>query len=498
MPALSAMKLGERVSSGFKAVILWGGLRGAVTLALALAVSENPEIAGDVKRFITVQATGFVFFTLLIQGTTLRSLIRLLGLDKLTPFDQALRAHVLALSRERTVEAVKSIGGRYGFEDGLVDGVAGQFGHADTGHTGSTMRLERTAVLAVTDQDRLRLGLVAAATREREIVLEHFAARTVSGRVVEEMLADASELIDHTRLKGREAYLESASHVIGFSWRFQLALFFHRRLGRDALLVDRLGDRFERLLVGRIALDELAPYVEDKIASLVGKTVTPAIRDVLKERQQMTSGALEALVAQYPAYAEILERRFLTRVGLRQQDVEYRSLFDEHFIGPELYNTLQRDVRAARAGVDVRPKLDLGLEIRGLISRVPMFASLEEVDLDAVAHLLRPRVCVPGEALIKKGERGDAMYFISSGVVEVHAAGQRIPLTAGNFFGEMALVMSTPRQADVTASTYCQLLVLHDADFKAILRRHPAIKTMIDHEAEHRSKMNLEAEQNRR
>jgi CPA1 family monovalent cation:H+ antiporter len=498
LPALGALKLGDRVSAGFKTVILWGGLRGAVTLALALAVRENDLISADVKRFITVQATGFVFFTLLVQGTTLRPLIRLLRLDRLTPFDQALRQHVLALSRDRVVEAVRAVGGRYGFGDGLIRGVADEFSAPDARRSLSTLRLERSAVLAVTDQDRMRLGLVALATREREIVIEHFAARTVSGRIVEEMLADVSQLIDHTRLKGRDGYLAMAGHMIGFSWRFRLALFFHRRLRLDGPLVDRLGDRFERLLVSRIALAELAPYMDEQIAGLAGRAVTPAIGLVLADRQQMTQGALEALVAQYPAYAELLERRFLTRVGLRREDMEYRSLFGEHVIGPELYGVLQRELHAVRSGVDVRPRLDLGLEIRGLLSQVPMFAALNAHDLDAVAHLLRPRVSVPGETLIRTGERGDAMYFISSGVVEVHAAGRRIPLAAGNFFGEMALVMDTPRQADVRASSYCQLLVLQAADFKAMLKRHPAIKTQIDREAGLRSKMNLEAEQGRR
>jgi CPA1 family monovalent cation:H+ antiporter len=498
LPALGALKLGDRVSTGFKAVILWGGLRGAVTLALALAVRENDLISADVKRFIMVQATGFVFFTLIVQGTTLRPLIRLLRLDRLTPFDQALRRHVLALSRDRVVEAVRTIGGRYGFGDTLIRGVEDQFSAPDARRSSATLRLERSAVLAVTDQDRLRLGLVALATREREIVIEHFEARTVSGRIVEEMLADVTQLIDHTRLKGRDGYLATARHMIGFSRRFRLALFFHRRLRIDGPLVDRLGDRFERLLVARIALAELAPYIEEKIAALAGRAVTPAIGLALGDRQQMTKVALEALVAQYPAYAELLERRFLTRVGLRREDMEYRSLFGEHVIGPEVYGVLQRELHAARSGVDVRPRLDLGLEIRGLIAKVPMFAALQARDLDAVAHLLRPRVSVPGETLIRRGERGDAMYFISSGAVEVHAAGQRIPLSAGNFFGEMALVMDTPRQADVLASTYCQLLVLQEADFRAMLKGRPAIKAQIDREVGLRSKMNLDAEQSRR
>jgi len=40
--------------------------------------------------------------------------------------------------------------------------------------------------------------------------------------------------------------------------------------------------------------------------------------------------------------------------------------------------------------------------------------------------------------------------------------------------------------------------VLHEADFRAMLRRNPAIKAQIDREVGLRSKMNLDAEQKRR
>jgi monovalent cation:H+ antiporter, CPA1 family len=64
------------------------GLRGAVTLALALAVTENLRVPVDIKREVGILATGFTLFTLLVQGTTLRWVISLLGLDKLSPLDR--------------------------------------------------------------------------------------------------------------------------------------------------------------------------------------------------------------------------------------------------------------------------------------------------------------------------------------------------------------------------------------------------------------------------
>jgi len=44
---------------------------------------------------VAILATGFVLFTLLVNGTTLRLLIRLVGLDRLSTVDQALRGRCL-------------------------------------------------------------------------------------------------------------------------------------------------------------------------------------------------------------------------------------------------------------------------------------------------------------------------------------------------------------------------------------------------------------------
>jgi CPA1 family monovalent cation:H+ antiporter len=345
------------------------------------------------------------------------------------------------------------------------------------------------------ESDRFRLGLIAMSTLERELILEHFASRTVSGRIVEELLENVGRLIDHTRAKGLQEYVETAREIVGFSARFRLAHFFHRRFGVEFVLQDVLADRFERLLVSRIVLEELSESVEEKLGPIVGERLTPRLIEVLHQRQAMTAAALEALGAQYPAYAAILEKRFLKRVALRHQATEQKTLFEHQVIGPELFSVLNRELQAVRSGVDARPRLDLGLETRALISQVPMFAELDRKQLDAVANLLKPRFAVPGEMLIHEGARGDSMYFICSGEVAVHAAGQSIALARGDFFGEMALLLAQPRQADVTAVSYCLLLILEDKDFQALLKGSKGIRARIDAAATARKKMNEAVQQ---
>ena len=65
---------------------------------LQLALQALGQQAQHRPDFVAVLATGFVLFTLLVNGLTLRPVIRLLQLDRLSPLNQALRNKVLALS----------------------------------------------------------------------------------------------------------------------------------------------------------------------------------------------------------------------------------------------------------------------------------------------------------------------------------------------------------------------------------------------------------------
>ena len=116
IPMLSLARLTKPISTVYKLAIAWGGLRGALTLVLALGVTENPALPLEVRRFVAVLATGLVLFTLLVNGTTLRAVIRLLGLDRLSPVDRLLRDRVLELSYADTSEMIAKTAAEYGLK----------------------------------------------------------------------------------------------------------------------------------------------------------------------------------------------------------------------------------------------------------------------------------------------------------------------------------------------------------------------------------------------
>ena len=98
IPVLSFARIAQPIGRNYKLFMLWGGMRGAVSLALALAVTEEMSVPPEIRQFVGVLATGFVLFTLLVTAPTMRPLMRLLKLNDAPPAEIALRERVIGLS----------------------------------------------------------------------------------------------------------------------------------------------------------------------------------------------------------------------------------------------------------------------------------------------------------------------------------------------------------------------------------------------------------------
>jgi CPA1 family monovalent cation:H+ antiporter len=181
-----------------------------------------------------------------------------------------------------------------------------------------------------------------------------------------------------------------------------------------------------------------------------------------------------------------MQTRLLERVALRLEAADYKSMSDQAVISHEVYNDLQGGLDARNAALEVRPPLDLGLDPESLVRKVPYFADLDDTRIREIANLLRPRLVLPDELVVHKGDPGDAMYFVSTGAVEVVIEPTPVRLGSGDFFGEIALLKEMPRTADVTALTYCQVLALNAGDFRRLLDNHPDLRERIERVAEER------------
>ncbi|HDD62127.1 MAG: Na+/H+ antiporter [Chloroflexota bacterium] len=105
--------IGPGIPRRYKHVLYWGGLRGAISLALALSL---PVSLGEQGTIIKSMAFGVVLFTLLVQGLTMKPFITRMGLIEKSPAQEeyeSLNARsVMARSAHKQLESM--------YKDGML------------------------------------------------------------------------------------------------------------------------------------------------------------------------------------------------------------------------------------------------------------------------------------------------------------------------------------------------------------------------------------------
>ena len=141
----------------------------------------------------------------------------------------------------------------------------------------------------LTDHQRLAIGLVALGNQERMLSLEIMAERAASPVTVQALLRNAEALGEGARSGGRLGYQRGAEAALAFPFSFAVAYFFYRRFGIVRFLADRLGDRFEMLLVTRLLIQELMGAHAVRSRSIFGERVVELIDAILKVRLKRTT-----------------------------------------------------------------------------------------------------------------------------------------------------------------------------------------------------------------
>jgi len=116
----------------------------------------------------------------------------------------------------------------------------------------------------------------------------------------------------------------------------------------------------------------------------------------------------------------------------------------KHLDGIALFQNLSRDQRAEVARV------------------------CDEIDVEA------------GKRLVSAGRFGYEFFVIENGTAEVVRGDEHIAdLGPGDFFGEMAILSDTVRNADVVASSPMTAMVMTDSQFRHLARRMPDVAEKI-------------------
>ena len=113
-----------------------------------------------------------------------------------------------------------------------------------------------------------------------------------------------------------------------------------------------------------------------------------------------------------------------------------------------------------------------------MMQGLPLFAEFTDAEIEGALHLIDKVQYQAGQTIVRQDEKGDCMFVLIEGSARVvhRRAGREIELATlkvGDFFGELALVDSGPRSANVEALAPATLLRIEHGALRAIAGVYP-------------------------
>jgi len=465
----------DGVTARDSAVISWGGLRGAVSLALALFISQRADIAPELRRQILMVTAGVVFLTILINGTTMGRLLHVLGYDRAPLAEQmarlAARAQVLDrvhhdvndLSKSRQLRAVPWDEVRQRLEERQAE-------------LARHLNDVRTALARARPAERAAGYWLRVLAMERQAHWEAFAHGLLSTPAVKQLMREIERQADNIARGDLEPpETRTPREVVrgGVLWRrLTGGMFSFERLALlyDLSRAEVLGA--ERVLENLSSLGETDAAVLERVRATYQRYLVTG-----KER-------IEDVRANLPEVAQAIETRLARRIELNLERDGYEHLTDHGILDESAGEAELSDVEARMKQLGRAPQRVPIPETADLVAKTPLFRGLDETALRELADLTEEMVVPQGEYLFREGDQGDSMYVIARGAVHVlkDVAGEEVVvdvLGRGDIVGEMALLSGARRTASGRAGTSVTLGRLDRSAFARLMKAHPTLSEAV-------------------
>ena len=480
VPLVGLLPNSAPVSRDYQAVMYWGGLRGAIALAIVLSLTGF-EYA---DTFVAI-VMGSVLFTLLVQGLTIEGLVHRLGLDKPPIAYRVGRAEGLLNAKRRALERLPELQEGGMFSGSISNRLEQRLGSEIKALRDELENLRHRELESIEERQILFSRAFAA---EKTIYYELFTQGQLSERAYRDLCHAVGLEADAMR-QG----LPMPADPLHFQQDWPLRVAF-LRLFDKAFGFSGLPERLRLAHVAREYEESWGRYqgctrILNEMETLVLAASAPSgiVAEAIKRYRGWKAAAeqqIDATAEQFPEFVGAMQERLANRLLVHAEtdiiEKEARAGSIPGGVRDTVLAELAGDIRDLQ-GVDVAR---LRIDATELLRKVPFFGATPKDEFLRVMDKLRQRTVAAGEAVIHQGEQGDSLFLIARGVIRVSRVREggdhdMASLIAGDFFGEMALLHREPRTATCRAVTPAAIYELKRRDLNDIISVCPALKAAL-------------------
>ncbi len=473
LPLLKHIGMGITVQKA--TVLMWGGLRGAVALTLALTILQDNRVPTELGEQILFLTAGIVVLTLLVNGTTMRPLLHRLGLSSLPPGKQAAvdRAELLV---EREMQALLPTLKKDGFFQAADWQLISENIFSDEAHPDAGTEKQRSATTEEMEREFRRRVLET----ERKSYWSQFQDGSLGGAATH-LLVDAVE-----RALDGEPIL-SPRPMLHRLWEKPPLIRSLEKLpfaGEIALMAS-----FDRLALGYDVARGFI-HAQDATADMLEQLAPePAFREevrkeILKNKSD-TYSRIEQLHKTFPEVIVALETRAAGRSLLNRQRAVIDTLIDSGLLDTAEADKMLESVEQRLKQLRHAPtKIDVP-DPGEIISQAGWLVDVSQETRSRFLDGMEIRIHSPRELLLRQGESDGSLAVIVRGSVEILMR-QEGRLVVEDILGPGSLlglynILTGKNDTTVRAHGPTEILWLNKAVLRELLAHDPALVKNLNH-----------------
>ncbi len=477
IPTLHMTRFVEKISRAYQVVMWWGGgLRGAIAVALALTLAGS-QLTSEDQAGIIFLTFGVVLFTLVANALSIQPIIRLLGLDRLQAtevFSRELASlHAKRVASETLQKTEHFVDTRPEVKRRVLDEYLLEL---------EELRRRVSDLSGLNAEEKKEVLAGEALLLEKHVYFDLFALGHISDLAFQDLEYEINLELD--RLKGKQE------------------LFVSRRQFEEPAWYDRLFKPLARLIPSRTTKELVLRYEKGGATIISAERVALHLKDRTEEHPDLRSSvqALEErykglrsaavdevgqIAAGFPEYVDTVVEMILRRQSLHIQRKELDSMHHLGQLPDMVFQQLLQRLEGALDALSTKPVEHIVLKPENLLRTVSFLAAMDDQELQRLSLLLTTKPFLKHETLIREGERGQEMFMIARGAVQVFRGNRDEPqilatLKAGDILGEMSLLSDEPRVASAVTTTHGSALVLRKKDFQKFLDQNPQLRRRIE------------------
>ena len=476
--AVSIFKL-PNISMREKHIMWWGGLKGGLAIAIVLSIPTTMP-GRETLIYVTL---GVVIFSLLVNASTVRPLMRKLGFDKFTDQEEIELQHGLKQSFSQAENILKI------FKKANI--IPRSTKKIIQEKTKKIFEVSESTSDTYTKTHYVKVTALRMEMKELKYLYDIGFLQYYTYMNMKILLQRESDNLELNEKKNAEKnatikqspFIRLEKSIIKQLREHDFASSF---LSRYQYL------RFSQTLQRNIAGLLICKKVMEKIDSLddVEGEIKKNIINQYKQRHDRRKKRLEDISANFPEFYERYETRLFEKVSLNAADFFIREAYNNSEFGTKIFVNIKKRIDDA---INELPKITDSIPVlqpREMIAMVPLLQGLSDKLIDQLSNRAKELTFLQGDLVIEQGEKGDSLYIINHGELTIykteHIDKPIAELKSGDFFGEMALLGEQVRTANVKVNKPTSLLRLTRKDVLLMAENEPELKNRLERAIEER------------